>query len=140
MAGNPRASPLASPSFAALSRDREATTGDLWQPLVALVYTADVSELDTAEPGYKALTLLALSVHPQVFDPAKLSSDKIQCFLLATAMQFRYSSFETQSVLVFTRQGGISCVDRLRVCTGTPRLRGESIFFPIHLFRPDIAI
>ena len=57
-----------------------------------------------------------MSVYPQVSKLARLSGDQLQ-FLLATVMRFRYfGTRELWSIPFFTQQGGMSRVDRIRVC------------------------
>ena len=60
---------------------------------------ADNSELDTVEPGFKALTLFGVSVCPCVSDMARLARDKT--IFLATAMRYQYfGTKELRSVKV----------------------------------------
>ena len=65
-------------------------------------------QLSTVELGYKCQCT-------RVSDLARLVRDKTQ--ILAMAMRYRYfGTKELRSVPVFTRQGGISRADCLRVC------------------------
>ena len=76
---------------------------------------SDNLQLSTVELGYKALSLFAVLVYPRVFDLARLARDQTQ--ILATAMRYHYfGTKELPSVPVFTRQGGISHADCLRLC------------------------
>ena len=69
----------------------------------------------TVELGYKALSLFAVSVYARVSDLARLARDQLH--ILATTMRYRYfGTKEFRSIPVFTRQGGISRTECLRVC------------------------
>ena len=79
---------------------------------------ADNNDLSTVELTYKCISLFAVSVYPRVSDLARLARCKIT--ILATAMRYRYfGTKELRSVPVFTRQGGISRAQCLRVCPVT---------------------
>ena len=79
---------------------------------------ADNDDLSTVELTYKCISLFAVSVYPRVSDLARLARCKIT--ILATAMRYRYfGTKELRSVPVFTRQGGISRAQCLRVCPVT---------------------